>query len=80
MLSKVYNFTVRGWPDSIRSLPSDLRPFHKHRFNLSTFNGCLLLGHTVVIPNKYHLSALKLLHEGHPGRTHTNSLARPRVW
>ena len=80
VLSKVYNFTMRGWPNSIRSLPSNLKPFYKHQFNLSTFNGCLLLGLRVVIPKKYHSPVLKLLHEGHPGITRMKSLATLHVW
>ena len=80
MLSKVYNFTMRGWPNSLSSLPSDLKPFYKYRFNLSTFNGCLLLGLRVVIPKKYYSSVLSLLHEGHPGITCMKSLARLHVW
>ena len=71
---------MRGWPESISSLPSDLKPFHKHHFNLSTFNGCLLLGLKVVIPKKYHLSVLKLLHKGYQGITRMKSLARLHVW
>ena len=49
VLSKVYNFTMQGWPISIRSLPSNLKPFYKHQFNLNTFNGFLLLCLRVVI-------------------------------
>ena len=79
VLFKVYNFTMRGWPNSIRLLPSNLKPFYKHQFNLSTFNGCLLLGLRVVILKKYHSSVLKSLHEGHPGITCIKSLARLHV-
>ena len=67
ILSKVYNFTIRGWPNSSSAVPNNLKPFYKHRLNLSVFNGCLLLGLRVVIPKKYHSSVLKLLHGGHPG-------------
>ena len=34
----------------------------------------------MVIPKKYHLSVLKLLHEGYPGITRMKSLARLHVW
>jgi len=80
VLSKVYNFTMRGWPNSVNALPNDLKPFYKHRLNLSTFNGCLLLGLKVVIPKKYYSSVLNLLHEGHPGITRMKSLSRLHVW
>ena len=80
ILSKVYNFTMRGWPNSSSAMTNNLKPFYKHRFNLSTFKGCLLLGLRVIIPKKYHPSVLKLLHGGHPGITRMKSLARLHVW
>ena len=35
ILSKVYNFTMRGWPNSSSPVPNNLKPFYKHRLNLS---------------------------------------------
>ena len=70
---------MRGWLISIRSLPSNLKPFYKHQFNLGTFNDCLLLGLRVIIPKKYHSSVLKLLHVGHPEITSLKSLFRLHV-
>ena len=69
-----------SWSNSVNSLPSDMEPFYIHHFNLTTFNGCLLLGLRVVIPVKYYLSVLKLLHDGHPGITRIKSLAKLHLW
>ena len=80
ILSKVYNFTVHGWPLSIKSVPDNIKPFYKKRLELTTFNGCLLLGLKVVIPAKFQEPVLKLFHEGHPGMTRMKSLARLHVW
>ena len=80
ILSKVYNFTVRGWPNSIKSVPEEIKPFYRKRLELTTFNGCLLLGLKVVVPKKFQDSVLKLLHKGHPGMTRMKSLARLHVW
>ena len=43
VLSKVYNFTVCGWPLSASSVPEEVKPLYKKRFDFNTFNGCLLL-------------------------------------
>ena len=80
ILSKVYNFTVRGWPASIKSVPDDIKPFYSKRLELTTFSGCLLLGLRVVVPAQFQEAVLKLLHEGHPGMTRMKSLARLHVW
>ena len=80
VLSKVYNFTVHGWPLSASSVPNDVKPFYKKRFDFTTFNGCLLLGLKVVIPKNFQSSVLELLHEGHPGMTYMKPLARLHVW
>ena len=50
VLSKVYNFTVRGWPLSLSLVPNEVKQFYNKRFDLTVFNGCLLLGLKVVIP------------------------------
>ena len=80
VLSKVYNFTVCGWPLSLSLVPNEVKPFYNKRFDLTVFNGGLLLGLTVVIPQKYQQAMLELLHEGHPGMTCMKSLARLHVW
>ena len=80
ILSKVYNFTVCGWPSSIKSVPDDMKLFYRKRLELTTINGCLLLGLKVVVPKKFQEPVLKLLHEGHPGMTRMKSLARLHVW
>ena len=80
VLSKVYNFIVCGWPLSLSLVPNEVKPFYNKRFDLTVFNGCLLLGLKVVIPQKYQQAMLELLHEGHPGMTRMKSLARLHVW
>ena len=40
ILSKVYNFTVRGWPNPIKSVPDEIKPSYRKQLELTTFNGC----------------------------------------
>ena len=79
VLSKVFNFTVHGWPLSVSSVPNEVKPFYNKCFDFTVFKGCLLLGLKVVIPQKYQQAVLELLHEGHLGMTRMK-LARLHVW
>jgi len=69
---------MRGWPNSVNSLPSDIKSFYKHRLNLTTFNGCFTSGTYGGYSSE--LTVLKLLHDRHPGITCMKSLARLHVW
>ena len=44
VLSPVYNFTVRGRPNSAQSVDKKIKPFFSKHFQLSISNGCLLWG------------------------------------
>ena len=76
----MYNFTVRRWPASIKCAPDDIKLLYSKRLELTTFNGCLLLGLRVVVPAQFQEPVLKLLHKEHPGMTRMKSLARLHVW
>ena len=80
VLSQVYSYTVRGWPDTAHSIPEKVKPFFNKRLQLSITNGCLLWGLRVVIPPQYQEVVLQLLHEGHPGMSRMKSLAKLHVW
>ena len=79
VLSQVYSYTVRVWPDTAHSIPEKVKLFFNKRLQLSITNGCLLLGLRVVIPPQYQEVVLQLLHEGHPGMSRMKSLARLHV-
>ena len=80
VLSQVYSYTVRGWPDTAHSIPEKVKPFFSKRLQLSITNGCLLWGLRVVIPPQYQEAVLQLLHEGHPGMSRMKSLAKLHFW
>ena len=63
ILSQVYSYAARGWPDTAHSIPEKVKPFFNKRLQLSITNGCLLWGLRVVIPPQYREAVLKLLHE-----------------
>ena len=80
ILSQVYSYTARGWPDTAHSIPEKVKPFFNKCLQLSITNGCLLWGLRVVIPPQYQEAVLQLLHEGHPGMSRMKSLAKLQVW
>ena len=79
LLFTVEQFILQGWPDSISAQPT-LRPFFERKLELSVYQGCILWGSRVVIPEDYREHVLQQLHEGHPGVTRMKSLTRMYVW
>ena len=42
VLSQVYSYTARGWPDTAYSILEKVKPFFSKQLQLSITNGCLL--------------------------------------
>ena len=76
-LSKVFNYTKRGWPPTVNSA---LQPYFTKRAELTIEQGCLLWGIRVVVPKALQQQILQELHQDHPGASRMKSLARSHVW
>ena len=70
VLSTVAQYVNQGWPRAIPSQPH-LSPYFDKKQELSIFEGCLLWGSRVIIPESCREAVLTQLHEGHQ--------AEPRV-
>ena len=77
LLSQVYRYVQRGWPDHILE---SLKPFHNCKTELTLKGGCMLWGIRVVVPWKCRQVVLDMLHEGHPCIVRMKSIARGYVW
>ena len=66
-----------GWPEDC---DPELAPFQSRKDELSLFNGCILWGSRVVVPQRGRRAVLEELHAGHPGIYRMKSLARMYVW
>lgn len=77
LLSKVLNYTPRGWPTVI---PNDLRSFYQRKDELSIEAQCLLWGNKMIIPAKLRHQVMEELHTSHPGMVCMKGLARAHVW
>ena len=78
LLSRVYDFTLNGWPEHLPS--EDMKPYHKRRMELSCDQGCLLFGMRVVIPAEFQQHLLNELHSEHFGIVRTKAIARSYMW
>ena len=77
IVSKVLQYTRKGWPNTISD---SLKPF-SHRKNELTIEGEFLLwGTRVIIPSKLRETVLKELHQAHPGVTRMKATARSQLW
>ena len=68
---------TRDWPSSV---PSDLKPFHSRREELTVEGDCLLWGVRVVLPAKLRPQNLSDLHRNHGGIVRMKAMAQRCMW
>ena len=78
VLSRVYDYSMRGWPNAF--VPPELKDYWQHRNVISTYRGCLIYGNRTIVPLKFRKTLLEALHTSHPGMTRMKSLARMYAW
>ena len=73
-------YTIKkGWPSSIKELPSEIQASWTFQEELTTEDGLILKGTTIVIPSMKQVEILKLIHEGHLGLTKCKLRAKETV-
>ena len=60
---------MQGWPEHVKQVPRDLKPFCQLRDDLSIEHACVLFQGRFYIPQALRSHCLKTLHQGHPGIT-----------
>ena len=60
---------MEGWPEHVKQVPRDLKPFWQLRDDLSVEHGCVLFQGRFYIPQALRSHCLKTLHQGHLGIT-----------
>ena len=65
VLSKVYRYTMDGWPSVVDD--PNLGPFKTRKDKLNIEQGCVLWGIRVIVPSILQKTVLEELHETHPG-------------
>ena len=77
LLSKVLQYTKRGWPSKV---PEALKPYHNRREQLTLEDDCVMWGVRVLVPKKLQQRVLEELHHSHLGIARSKALARSYVW
>ena len=80
VLRELMSIIYMGWPDSIKQLPTDLRPYWSARDELVVEAGVVCKGRRVVVPKTLQQNILAQLHEGHQGIEKTRGLARESIY
>ena len=80
VLSKVFQYTVDGWPKKVDSNSDEMKQYERRQDELSIEHGCLTWGNRVIIPTKLRKSVLEMLHISHPGMSSMKMLARSYIW
>ena len=78
VLTRVYDYTLRGWPEKVEQ-PS-LKPYFPRQTELSLENQIVLWGNRVIIPYDLRTQVLELLHDQHIGMVRMKLLAHSEVW
>lgn len=79
-LQHVLRYIRNGWPEYLKSVPSNLSAYFKERGSLSETNGLVLRGRQIVIPESMRGDMLLRIHQGHQGLTKSRECYRGAVW
>lgn len=80
-LQKVIKFTHTSWPQNKKQIVDDTAAeFFVHRNSLQCIQDVLFFGDRPVIPSRMRQKILEELHEGHPGASRMQGLARSQCF
>ena len=80
VLSTVYQLVQHGWPKERRRVPNVAKYYWDFRDELSTDEGLLLKGPSLIIPAALRENYLQRLHEGHLSASKTITNARQHMF
>lgn len=69
-----------GWPETRSETPSQLKPFWECRDEMATYDGLIMRGDRIFIPESQRRDILKRLHKSHMGIIKTKQRARETVY
>lgn len=78
ILSRVYQFTLNGWPNYTPD--AELHPYLSRKAELTIEDGCVLWGNRLIVPPQGRPRVIAEFHEVHPGISRMRALARGYVW
>lgn len=79
-LQAVTRYIRSGWPDHAHQVPSNIREYFSVRNELSVYDGMIIRGCRIVIPEKLRADILDRIHDGHQGLSKCRDRANAAVW
>ena len=67
VLQRLLSVFQTGWPQSIKALHKDVRPYWSIRDDISFLDGLLMCGSRIIVPTVARKRTLETIHEGHQG-------------
>lgn len=65
VLSILRNYIRKGWPNSIKKIPHNVKPYYKFKVEITEGNNLIYKGQKVIIPAKMRRLILEKIHVGH---------------
>ncbi|KAF2885856.1 hypothetical protein ILUMI_20318 [Ignelater luminosus] len=78
LLSKLFNYSLHGWPETIED--ESLKPYFRRRIEIYVDQGLIMWGYRVIIPEKLRCKLLSEFHCSHLGATKMKALAHLYCW
>ena len=78
VLSRVYHFTLNGWPS--HTPDTELHPYLSRKAELTIEDGSVLWGNRAIVPPQGRPQVIAELHEAHPLISQMTALACGYVW
>lgn len=75
-LATLLMYTQEGWPETINSVPDNVKHFFKLRHEVTIDQKLLFMNDRLIVPKSLRLTILKKLHEGHIGITKMKQTVR----
>lgn len=79
-LQKLTSVIRKGWPDQVRDVSDEIKPFFPFRDELVIENDIILKGQRAVVPKSLQSVYITILHKGHMGPERTRKLGSDVVF
>ncbi|KAL6491496.1 hypothetical protein MHYP_G00018410 [Metynnis hypsauchen] len=79
-LLSVMKLIRNGWPEHLSSVPDSAREYTQVKSELSVYDGLVLIGSRIVVPQVMRNEILQKIHEGHQGLVKCRDRAKSSVW
>ncbi len=80
VLSRVFEYVQRGWPEKLKAEDDEVKSYFHHRNEIVVVQNVLMWGIRVIVPASLRDKILQQLHMCHSGIVRMKAMARSHVW